>query len=406
MARFHYRGRNRTGGMITGTLEASTQDAALNELLNQGITPISVLPMAEQMDIGEWLQDKLPASVKLEELIIFCRQMYALTKAGIPVINALNGLADTMRNATLKKALKQVVQQLESGVTLAAAMQAFPKLFSPIVISMVHVGENTGRLEQAFLQTASYLELERETKKRVSQATRYPTFVLSAISIAMVVLNIWVIPTFAKTFSKMGAELPIQTKILMATSQFFVNYWPELLTGFILATAGFLYWSRTPEGHIRWDKLKLRFPLVGTLFERIALARFCRVMAMMISAGVPVLQSLTVVASAVGNKFIEHAVRDMQSGIERGDSLTRQAGKSGLFTPLVLQMIAVGEETGALDKLLLEVADFYEQEVDYDLKTLADAIEPILLVALGAMVLVLALGIFLPMWNLASAMRH
>ncbi|HET8704765.1 MAG TPA: type II secretion system F family protein, partial [Pseudomonadales bacterium] len=234
MPRFHYRGRNRAGAAVSGSVEAGTEDGALTELLNQGITPIAVLPMTEQVDVGEWIRDKLPASVKLEELIIFCRQMYALTKAGIPVINALNGLADTMRNVTLKKTLKNVVQQLESGVTLATAMQHYPRLFSPIVISMVHVGENTGRLEQAFLQTAAYLELERETKKRISQATRYPSFVLSAIGLAMVVLNVWVIPTFAKTFAKLGAQLPIQTRILMATSNFFVTYWPELLTGFVL----------------------------------------------------------------------------------------------------------------------------------------------------------------------------
>lgn len=405
MPRFHYRGRNRAGTAVSGVLESGNEDMALTELMNQGVTPISVLKMAEQVDVMDTIRDKFPASIKLEELIIFCRQMYALTKAGIPVINALNGLADTMRNPTLKKTLKSVVLHLESGVTLATALQHFPKLFSPIVISMVHVGENTGRLEQAFLQTASYLELERETKKRISQATRYPSFVLLAISAAMVILNIKVIPIFAKTFTKLHAELPMQTKFLIAISDFFVQYWPQMAVSLIISVVGFFYWINTPSGHLIWDKRKLRFPLVGTLFERIALARFCRVMSMMISAGVPVLQCLTVVANAVGNKFIETAVRDMQNGIERGDSLTRQAGKSGLFTPLVLQMIAVGEETGALDRLLLEVADYYEREVDYDLKTLADAIEPILLVALGGMVLVLALGIFLPMWDLGSAVR-
>ena len=225
------------------------------------------------------------------------------------------------------------------------------------------------------------------------------------MGVALAVINLFVIPAFAKVFEQFKAELPWATRVLIGTSQFFQDYWWLLLILLAGGLYGFLRWTKTEQGALHWDRLKLRLPIVGGIFERIALARFTRTFAMMYRAGVPLLQTLSINSASVGNRHIGQAVLAMREGIERGEALTRTAAASGLFTPLVLQMMAVGEETGALDDLFVEVADFYEQEVDYDLKQLADAIEPILIVAMGVLVLILALGVFLPMWELGSAAR-
>ena len=408
MSQFRYTGRDAQGGKVSGTLQSTSRDSLASELLAQQITPLTIEEQAAQgsEDVLATLQEKLRRRrVDLEELIIFCRQMYSLSKAGVPIIRAIGGLAESHRNLYFREVLQAVRADLEGGMSMAVALNAHPRVFTTLFISMVSVGENTGQLDQAFRQLSSYLELERETRKRIKQATRYPLFVLAAMAVALVVINLLVIPAFAKVFEQFKADLPWPTQVLIGTSQFFQDFWWLLLA---LAAGGlyaFFKWVESDAGALRWDGIKLRLPIVGGIFERIALARFTRTFAMMYRAGVPLLQTLSINSASVGNRHIGQAILGMREGVERGEALTRTASSSGLFTPLVLQMMAVGEETGALDDLFVEVADFYEQEVDYDLKQLADAIEPILIVAMGVMVLILALGVFLPMWELASVAK-
>ena len=408
MSQFRYTGRDAQGSKVSGSRESGSADNLASELLAEGSTPLSIEEQAAQgnddvlASIKELLRRK---RVDLEELIIFCRQMYSLSKAGVPIIRAIGGLAESHRNEYFREVLQAVRSDLEGGMSMAVSLNAHPKVFSTLFISMISVGENTGQLDQAFRQLSGYLEMERETRKRIKQATRYPLFVLSAMGVALVVINMFVIPAFAKVFEQFKAELPWPTRVLIGTSEFFQNYWWLLLLLFAGAIYGFIRWSATDAGALKWDQIKLRLPIVGGVFERIALARFTRTFAMMYRAGVPLLQTLSINSASVGNLFIGQAILGMREGVERGEALTSTASNSGLFTPLVLQMMAVGEETGSLDDLFVEVADFYEQEVDYDLKQLADAIEPILIVAMGIMVLVLALGVFLPMWDLASVAK-
>jgi MSHA biogenesis protein MshG len=408
VSQFRYTGRDAQGGKVSGTLQSTSRDSLASELLAQQITPLTIEEQAAQgsEDVLATLQEKLRRRrVDLEELIIFCRQMYSLSKAGVPIIRAIGGLAESHRNLYFREVLQAVRADLEGGMSMAVALNAHPRVFTTLFISMVSVGENTGQLDQAFRQLSSYLELERETRKRIKQATRYPLFVLAAMAVALVVINLLVIPAFAKVFEQFKADLPWPTQVLIGTSQFFQDFWWLLLA---LAAGGlyaFFKWIESDAGALRWGGIKLRLPIVGGIFERIALARFTRTFAMMYRAGVPLLQTLSINSASVGNRHIGQAILGMREGVERGEALTRTASSSGLFTPLVLQMMAVGEETGALDDLFVEVADFYEQEVDYDLKQLADAIEPILIVAMGVMVLILALGVFLPMWELASVAK-
>jgi MSHA biogenesis protein MshG len=408
MANFSYRCRDKTGQIVTGEREATSRDQLAAIMIEDGLIPVEITETkgkeAKQIDLSNITIFK--PKVTLDELIIFCRQMNSLMKAGVPMIQALRGLANSSRNKLLSESLTDVISQLEGGLTLASSMQSRDDVFDNLFISMIHVGENTGQLDTAFKQLAEYLEMERETRKRISQATRYPTMVLVAISVAIVIINVFVIPAFASFFAKFDAELPWQTQVLMATSDFFVNYGWFLAGALIITIIAAYRYVNTERGEYQYDRFKLRAPVIGGVFERIALGRFARTFAMTYRTGVPILQALSVVARATNNAYISEFINAMRSQIERGETLTRTAAQSGMFTPLVLQMFSVGEETGALDDLMDQVADFYEQEVDYDLKRLSEAIEPILIVIMGALVLIVALGVFLPMWDLASAMRR
>lgn len=411
MAQFRFSGRDAQGRKISGSRQAASAEALAGELLAERITPLSIDAQAEKAAAGDadvlrQLNKLLGRErVELEELIIFCRQMYSLNKAGVPIIRAIGGLAESTRNPYFREVLQTLRADLEGGTAMAASLGNHPKVFNPLFVSMISVGENTGQLDQAFRQLAGYLEMERETRKRIKQATRYPLFVLIAMSVALAVINLLVIPAFSKVFAQFHAELPLPTRILIGFSEFMQQWWWLLGLGLAGCIVAFVRWIATESGALVWDRWKLKLPIVGGIFERIALARFTRTFAMMYRAGLPLLQTLAINSHTVGNRHIGTAITGMREGVERGEALTRGAAASGLFTPLVLQMMAVGEETGALDDLFIEVADFYEQEVDYDLKRLADAIEPILIVAMGIMVLILALGVFLPMWELSAAAK-
>lgn len=403
MTAYHYTCRKEGGTTVQGTLEAANEENAANELMQTGLTPISIKEVkAAHGPVIDWQQWFEPG-VKLEDQILFSRQMYSLSKAGIPMIRALSGLAESCVNVSLRRVIQAIQSDLEAGQPLSQAMARQENVFSDLYIAIVHVGENSGRLDEAFAQIATYLELERETIKRIKSATRYPTFVLVAMSVGLLIINIFVIPAFSGVFEKLGADLPWQTQLLVGFSNFVVSYWYVLLF-FALAVVTLVRgWVRRPEGRLQWHRLKLKLPVIGSLFERIHLGRFCRSFSMILRSGLPIVQGLHIVSQALGNDYMSVKIRDMRQQIERGGSFLQSALSSELFTPLVLQMISVGEETGAMDDMLGEAAEFYEQEVDYELKGLADAIEPILIIGIGAMLLVLALGVFLPLWDLSSA---
>jgi MSHA biogenesis protein MshG len=277
-----------------------------------------------------------------------------------------------------------------------------PKVFTPFYLSMVRVGEMTGRLEEVFLRLFDHMEFERFMREQVKSALRYPSFVVMAMGVALMVVNIWVIPAFAKVFKGFGAELPLMTRILIGFSDFTVAWWHAILGGVVGAVFAFKSWVGTTRGRYLWDKLKLRIPIAGKIVRKATLARFARSFALASRSGVPVIQALSTVAMTVDNAYIAEKVEQMRDSIERGESVLRAAIGAGVFTPVVLQMIAVGEESGSLDEMMEEISAMYQSEVEYELKTLAQQIEPILIVMLGAMVLVLALGIFLPLWDLGK----
>lgn len=402
---FRYRGTDSQGIEQRGSLAATSADAVASDLLSRGITPISIEAESETVSLGQRLEGLalFQRKVTLDEKIVFCRQMYALTKAGIPLIRTMRGLAETTRSKALAEVLQDVTDRLESGSNMATAFQAHPKVFPDLFVAMIHVGENTGMLDDSFKRLSEILELERDTRRRLKQAMRYPMFVVVALLAALMVVNLLVIPKFANVFARLGADLPFLTQVLVGTSSFLINYWYLMLFA-VAASALFIrQWLQTEQGRLNWDRYKLRIPIIGPLLEMITLSRFSRNFASMLAAGMPVTHALSVVAEATDNAWIAGHIQGMREGIERGESLLRTARNSGMFTPLILQMVAVGEETGSVDDMLNNVADFYDEDVDFGLKRLAESIEPILIVAMGVLVLILALGVFLPIWDLGAA---
>ncbi|MBV2130457.1 type II secretion system F family protein [Arsukibacterium indicum] len=403
MASFQYKARDASGNAVSGQLEAGSQAAAADILKQRRYIPLSIEAVAAPASTVSF--ELWQAKVSLTELIIFSRQMYSLMKAGIPIIRAIKSLAESTSSQRLRQVMNDLATELENGRSLSVAMANHPKVFSRLIVSLVHVGENTGRLDEAFLQLTFYFEQELETRKQIKQATRYPIFVLIALVIAMVVLNIFVIPQFANMFARFNAELPWSTQLLLASSAFFINFWPLLLVLTLAAVIALSFYLQTPAGRLRWGRWKLKVPIIGSIINRATLGRFARSFSMMLKAGVPITTALSLVAEAVDNDYLGDKIREMRRSIERGESLLRVAQQSGMFTDLVLQMVSVGEETGQMDEMLTEVAGFYEREVAFDLKSLTAKIEPILIVIVAAMVLLLALGIFTPMWDMLNAYK-
>jgi len=407
MPNFRYQGRNLNGKQVNGNIDAPTEELAADVLINKGVIPTAISIGSDRHGglLNVDLAKLFTPSIPLEVLVIFCRQMYSLTKAGVPLLRAINGLASNTENKQLKKALEDVTSELTNGRNLSTSMGMHSNVFSPLFVSMVNVGENTGRLDEVLFQLSRYYEQELETRKRIKSAMRYPTFVIIFVIIALGVLNYFVIPQFASMFNRFGVDLPLPTRILIGTSNFVVEYWGWILALIFGSLFAFRTWISGAKGREIWDGFRLKMPIVGSIVTRAQMARFSRTFALMLKSGVPLNQSIALSAEAMGNKFLELRLLKMKSSIEAGGTVSNTAINSGIFTPLVIQMISVGEETGRIDELLLEVADFYDREVDYDLKTLTARIEPILLVFVASIVLVLALGIFLPMWGMLDAIQ-
>ncbi|MCO6412961.1 MAG: type II secretion system F family protein [Thiogranum sp.] len=406
MPSFQYKARSHRGEAIEGVIEAGSSDLVASRLIEGGLTPIDIQLADEKIGMRTDLADIFPPEVKLVDLITFSRHMYSLLKAGVPILSALTGLANNSHNRTLARTLTSVINSLEAGRDLASSLSQHPKVFSVFYVSLVRVGETSGQLEQVFRQLAAYLEREKKTRDQIKAAMRYPVFVLTAIALAVVIINIFVIPAFSAMFAKFGAELPLPTRILVAMSDLTVNHWQSLITAGVLGVMGLRFYIRGETGRYKWHKVQLRLPVVGIILYQAALARFGRLLALVQRSGVPIVTGLSLVARALDNDFVEERVLAMRDGIERGESLSSTAASSGIFDSLVLQMLQVGEESGATDELMQEVAEYYDDEVEYSIGKLGASIEPILTVVLAAMVFLLASGIFLPMWDMARVALH
>ena len=404
MPSYAYKGRDSGGKLVEGVVDDADSGAVVDLLRGQGLTPVAIVPASSgaAKKSFDWNLRLTRPRVGHIDLLLFSRQMHTLLKSGVPILRALSGLQDAAINPEMKRVIGEIRESLEGGRDLSQALARHPRVFSPFYLSMVRVGEATGLLEEIFLRLFEHLEFERYMREQVKSALRYPSFVVLAMVIAIVVVNIFVIPAFAKVFAGFGAELPLMTRILLNFSEFMLASWPLLLVAATGGALAFRAWVRTTGGRYAWDRLSLRFPIAGKILHKAALSRFARSFSLAIRSGVPLMQALSNSAQTVDNSFVARRIEGMRDNVERGESLLRAAISSGIFTPIVLQMVAVGEESGAVDEMMDEIGDMYRQEVEYELKTLSQQIEPILIVLLGIMVLILALGIFLPMWDLGK----
>jgi len=404
---FRYKGRNGRGELMQGRIESHSAQAVAQWLLASDIAPISITAQAKPVKQPDWLlkitgENRVPVL----ELLMFTRQMGNMVRAGLPMMDAIDGIRKSTGSRAMARILQAVREELDRGSNLSDALAKHPQVFDDLYVSMVRVGETSGDLEQAFQGLYKQIEFDRDMRKRVKAAVRYPSFVLTALAIGVSVLMVFVIPVFARTYSQLKADLPPLTVLLITTSNFVRHYWWLVLSAMSLVGFGVRRYVGTPNGRHAWDKFKLRIPVVGKVFAKVTAARFCRTFALAVRAGVPLVQSFQLTAKVVGNAFYEQRINQMRLGVERGDSLSRVATAAGIFAPLELQMISVGEKTGEIDVMLEQIALIYQEDVEYEVARLAESIEPALLVTMGVLVTIVLLGVFTPLWDLGQATLH
>lgn len=411
---FHYEGRDSSGNLVSGDLTANTIEDVLSHLEKHNIVPTdiqatkkSIFNSQDSPSVYVLLRELMGNhEVELHETLSFCRQLAALNSAGVPLIKAINQLAQSSDSPLLKNILLTVAKDIAAGLDLGASLKKHSGAFSQIVINTIEIGEKTGHLNEVLHQLSNYLEATIINRRNLMSALRYPILVVVAIISAMIIISFFVIPKFMAIFAHFKAKLPLPTVIVMALSQFLVNHWIMLLAitcGIIL---GIYQLLKIPAIHYLWDKKKLSLPILGHLQKRIILSQFSWTFSLVLRSGIPLIQGLILAADSTGNLYVSKQLLEISDNIQHGEPFSRAAAMSDLFIPTVVQMIAVGEEGGKLDELISEIAKYYDSEVSYDIRRLNELIEPILLAFLGVMILILALSVYLPMWDLISVVKH
>ncbi len=400
MPEYNYKARDKFGKSLSGIMQAESADAVASRLVQMGHAPILV-KINEQEGILGKLSNRLNR-VSFSDLNLFTRQFAVLQKSGITILQSLRTLGEQTENRLLKKTLENVSNDIQAGASFSEALSKHPAIFNTLYVNMVASGETGGILSQALARLAVLGEQEELTRMRLKQAVRYPFMVVIAILIGFLVLITTVVPRFARLYGQFNTELPLPTRIMIGLNTAITKYWfltLVLLVAYVFILRRFI---ATKRGRMLWDTMKLKIPIFGELILKIIMARFTRVTATLMKSGVPILKVLDLAARGSGNALISQTIEQIMSSVNEGKGVAEPMKVSGLFPPVVIQMVAVGEETGKLDELLTDVADFYDSQIDYTISNFTSLIEPILIFVLGCAVLFMALGIFLPMWNMMS----
>ena len=406
MPLFSYQARSRDGKNLSGEMDASNVDDVIRQLKELNSFPIKINKVEKsKKNLSEFeVSFKKKEKISTKDLIFFSRQMYTLTKANVPILSALEGLLSTASSAVLASVIKDIKRSLDEGVDLTQALSRHPDVFPPLYINMVTIGETTGNLPQIFEELAIHLQKEQDTRQKIKKAMRYPIMVLGVIGVGMIIVSVFVLPKFADMFAGFNAELPLPTRILIGFSDFIQGYWYLVSPIPFVIWFGFKRYVKTDDGRLKWHELQLKLPLFGDLLLKGNITRFARSLAITGKAGVPMEQALRIIGPTIGNMHMEAKIRAMREGVERGESITANMKRMDLFPGLVIQMISIGEDTGSLDEMVSDIADYYERELNQSVEALTAAIEPLIIVFVAGLVLVLALGIFLPMISLMGAM--
>ena len=410
MPSFQYRARDHEGKAITGVLDGDDKGAVAEQILRLGYIPVDIRPKQKEVKVkkgtaANWA-DRWMRRVSSNELIYLNRQLALVLGAGVPLLSCLRLMAKQTDNQRLRDILLGISDDIEGGTDFSEAMSHYPNVFSSIYVNMIRAGEASGQLEATLHRIAALQEYEMETRERVKAATRYPKLVVGALIVAFFVVVYFVIPTFARVFGDMGAELPLPTRVMIALNDYIQKYWVLSLVGLTILVVSLIWWIRTPPGRYWLDWLKVHFPLMGELMSKFVLSRFSRIFATLNASGLPILRTLEISSETVGNVYYARSLRKVAEEVKRGDNLSDSLARAGIFPPLLHQMVTVGETTGKLDEVLGKVSDYYNQDVDYAIKRFSTLIEPLLLAILASFVFFFALSVFLPLFNLARVLIH
>ena len=399
---YDYKVRDRTGSLVTGQLVGDSETLVLRRLREMGMTPVEV----KQAGTGMKMEINLrPGRVKLKTIAVFCRQFATMVNSGLPILRAISILADQTDNQELEKVLVQARTDVEQGSSLSGALAKHPKAFNNLFISMIKAGETGGVLDDVLLSLADQIEKEVELRRQIKSAMTYPVVVVALVMLILTAMLLFVVPQFETIYTNLGGTLPLPTRVLLGISNAFRNYWYIIGLGVAVGSFFFRRYKKTDAGRARVDAAKIRVPVFGPLFHKVALARFASTLGMLLRAGVPILQALDNVKETVNNRVIADAIDDVKVSVQEGESIAKPLGRHKVFPPMVVQMMAVGEETGAVDTMLDKVAQFYNNEVTAQVDALTSLIEPLLIAFIGGAVGAAVIALYMPMFNIINLIK-
>ena len=402
MPTYKYKVRDKSGRAVTGALAGDSETAVVDNLKRMGYTPVTVKLQSGKVPVGLEKHIALINRVKGEDMILFTRQMSTLLKAGLPLLSGLDAVGEQTSSSLLKEAINKIRGEIEAGSNLSQALSKHPRIFSPLYVNMVKTGEATGLLDDIMTRLAELAEYDLDIKTKIKTAVRYPMLTLGTLIIAFFVLVTFVIPRFAQLFARFDLVLPLPTKALLLIYRIVHDWWHVALVVVVAFIFGFIKFISTPFGRKLWDSFKLKFPVFGPLLLKLYMARFTMTASILIKSGVNMIDTLDLTRDIVGNTIIAGGVKKIKDSVNEGTGLAAPMKMTKLFTPMVIQMVSIGEDTGKLDELLARVSEYYDQQVNYTMKNLTTLIEPLLIFILGFMVLAVALAIFLPLWDLVN----
>jgi type II secretory pathway component PulF len=402
---YRYKIRDKYGRPSTGTIEGESKETIASHFKKMGYSPVSIEEQGPGLKRFNPLE-RFFQNVSSEELVVFTRQLMTLQRAGVPILVSLGSVKEQANNRYFKKAIEDITHEIETGKSLSDSISKFHSIFSEIYVNMIRSGEAAGILDNVLDRLANLLEHEQDIRMKIKQATRYPLLVIISICLAFPITVLFIMPKFTALFSSLGAQLPLATRLLLNFNYLLVHFWHLVIIALVILVASVRYFINTKTGRSIWDGIKLKVPVFGPLFLKIAMSRFSRMTAVLSASGIPIINTLAIVKGAVGNRIIANSIENIIHAIEEGKGLTEPMKASGLFPSIVIQMVGIGEETGKIDELLLRVSEYYDAQVDYTVKNLSVLIEPVLIFIMGILVLILAMAIFMPLWSMISIFRH
>jgi type IV pilus assembly protein PilC len=402
---FTYKVRDKAGKLVEGQLEAENAQLVVSKLRSMGYVPIEIEQQGSKNQSRDLKIPYISDRIKLKDVAVFSRQFATMINSGLSLLRALNILAEQTDSKLLADIANQVRMDVERGASLSAALSKHPKAFNRLYVAMVRAGEAGGVLDSVLQRLATTIEKQVELRRRVKSAMTYPAVVSLLVALLVTAMLLFVIPMFQNIYESLGGKLPVPTQILINVSNVVRKLWFVVFAAEIGAVFAFRWWINSEEGRKHWDTLKLKAPVFGALAKKTALARFGRTLSALVRSGVPILESLDIVAETAGNWVVSEAVRDTQQQVKRGEPLSKRLEEHAVFPPMVVQMMTVGEETGALDEMLDKIADFYDQEVEATVNALTSLIEPILIVIMGVVIGGMIIALYLPMFDVINLIQ-